>query len=751
MASLFQRFIALGQVHDDPEEEKLRKSSLLVVSGPFSIAGVIWGLLYYSKGLIIPGSIPFMYGILSLGTIIHFSITKKYHFFRNSQLFLILLLPFSLQISLGGFVPSSAVIYWAIVAPAGAMFFDSIRRSLYWFGAYLLLVLIAFLINDIIPEYVNWDLPDGFINALFLMNIFGVSIIVFSILYYFVSKITNLNAALEEQSEKLKEVDKVKSRFFANISHEFRTPLTVILGLLNKRKDDPENTGIHQKDRITMIRSAQRLLQLINQLLDLSKLESGNQRIQASKNDILLFTKTLCSHFESLAAEKNIQVFFNKQDLNKVDLQEPIELFFDAEKLQKILTNLISNAVKFTPNGGKIAIDVRVTTGNDAFHTECAELIVSNTGDGIPEDKMEHVFDRFYQVEDSSKREYEGTGIGLALVKELIELHRGKIFVESNLGTTSFTIQLALNGDYLKDDEKVNFVPMDVEGEQSRFAVSSLKTAGHLESNVVRDESKPGSKEKLEILVVEDNHDLRTMIKDILIEDFRIIEAVDGVDGMTKAESTIPDLIVSDVMMPGMSGYDLCKGLKKNDKTNHIPIILLTAKASRENKIMGLETGADDYLVKPFDEEELRVRIRNLIATRDKLQRRFREESFLKPVEKEATSIRQKFLEDLKVAIESNLDNEQFGVEELGREMAMSRSQVHRKLKALTDQSATTFIRNYRLHRAADLLKQDAGSVTEIAFRVGFNSQTYFSSSFNELFQCTPSDYRQKFLASSVS
>jgi len=210
MASLFQKFVALGHVPDDPEEEKLRKSSLLVVSGPFSLAGVIWGLLYYSRGLVVPGSIPFIYGILSIGTIVYFSFTKKFRFFRNSQLFLILLLPFSLQISLGGFVPSSAVIYWAIVAPAGAMFFDSVRRSLYWFGAYLLLVIIAYLINDIIPEYVDWDLPENFINALFLMNIIGVSSIVFSILFYFVGKITSLNEALEEQSVKLKEMDKVK-------------------------------------------------------------------------------------------------------------------------------------------------------------------------------------------------------------------------------------------------------------------------------------------------------------------------------------------------------------------------------------------------------------------------------------------------------------------------------------------------------------------------------------------------------------
>ena len=751
MASLFQRFLALGHVPDDPEEEKLRKSSLLVVSGPFAIAGVIWGLLYYSRGLFVPGSIPFIYGLLSVGTIINFSITKKYHFFRNSQLLLILLLPFSLQISLGGFVPSSAVIYWSIIAPAGAMFFDSIRRSLYWFGAYLFLVIIAYLINDIIPEYVNWNLPDSFVNALFLMNIFGVSVIVFSILYYFVNKITSLNAALEKQSEKLKEMDKVKSRFFANISHEFRTPLTLILGLLKKQKDDPHISDDYRKRSVTMTRNAQRLLQLINQLLDLSKLESGSQKIQASKNDIVLFTKILCSQFESLLAEKNIQVLFNRQDLNKVQQMEPVELFFDAEKLQKIITNLISNAVKFTPAGGKIGIDVLTSKIPDAPISEYAEISISNTGEGIPEDKLPHVFDRFYQVDDSSKREYEGSGIGLALVKELTELHGGNVSVASSLGTTTFTVQLPLNDDYLREDEKVDFVPVSDEEQESLYAVSNLFTADQPELTDLKDNGKAGSKERLEVLVVEDNHDLRNMIRDILENEFQVKEAVDGVDGMEKAESTIPDLIISDIMMPRMNGYDLCKGLKSNIKTNHIPVILLTAKASRENKLEGLETGADDYLVKPFDQEELLVRIRNLISTRETLQLKYQAESLLKPDKIKATSLQQKFLQDLKEAIEDNLDNDQFGVDELGRKMAMSRSQVHRKLKALTNQSATTFIRNYRLHRAADLLKQDAGNVTEIAFLVGFNSQTYFSSSFHELFNCTPSEYRQKFQESSIT
>ncbi|MEO5601043.1 MAG: response regulator [Cyclobacteriaceae bacterium] len=748
MKSLFQKFISLGHHPDDSEEEKLRKSSLLIMSGPFALAAVfIWGPIYFANGLIIPGAIPFSYGILSMVNIVSFSFSKKYKFFRSSQLFLILILPFALQISLGGFVPSSAVMYWAIVAPAGAMFFDSVRRSAYWFGAYMLMVFCAYLINDLLPGYVNWNLSDRFINALFLMNVVGVSSLVFAILYYFVGKITDLNAdiemkniALKEQSDKLAEMDKIKSRFFANISHEFRTPLTLILGMANKQITKQAASQDEQKDGLMIKGNAQRLLQLINQLLDLSKLESNELKLASTKSDIIVFTKNLFQQFESLASTKNIKTTFNGHGLNDRHSYQPIELFFDHEQFQKILTNLFSNAVKFTNGGGTIAVEVNHEK-DTAKEKNVVTIKISNTGDGIQEDKLQFVFDRFYQVDSDSNRKYEGTGIGLALVKELVELHGGSVTVQSNLGVTSFEVQLPMNEDYLKEDEKVELknpdfviqVPTTAENIVSPFAIVNPEE--------VPDTDKEG---QLDVLIVEDNQDLRSFIKSILQHDYYVIEAVDGIDGFEKAESLIPDLIVSDVMMPRMDGYNLCKQLKSDEKTNHIPIILLTAKAGRESRLEGLELGADDYLVKPFDEEELRIRIKNLISIREKLQKKYRQESGLKPKEVKVTSVHQKFLKDLKEVVEDNIENELFSVDDLGKAMAMSRSQIHRKLKALTNQSATTFIRNYRLHRAADLLSQQAGSVTEIAYQVGFNSQTYFSSSFQELFGCSPSEFKHR-------
>ena len=747
MKSLLQKFASLGHHPDDSDDVKLKKSSLLVTAGLTTMAGLGWGLLYFAYGLTIPGSIPFCYGILSLLSILGFSLTKKYKTFRNSQLLLIIILPFGLQISLGGFVPSSAVMYWSLIAPAGAMFLDSVKKSVYWFGAYILMVIIAYLVNDFLPDYVNWNLSESFINVLFLMNIIGVSSIVFAIMYYFVGKITVLNVEielkkneLEIQAEKLKEMDKIKSRFFANISHEFRTPLTLILGLVNKQITKP-NSPPDPNDSDTIKRNGQRLLQLINQLLDLSKIESGEMKMEASKNDIVKFIENLSSQFESLAFVKQITISFNSQDINVQHSHQPIELFFDKEKLQKIVSNLLSNAVKFTPPNGRIAVEVKEDK-NSGEALGMVSIKVSNTGEGIPHDKIVYVFDRFFQVDSASNRQYEGTGIGLALVKELVQIHHGKVSVESNLGVTCFTVKLPLDEGYLKDDEKITSIDFTYE-EKKESMVRDISTHSMIEvgSDLA---SISEAVDRLEILIVEDNHDLRSFVSNILQHDYKVIEAVDGIDGVEKAEATIPDLIISDVMMPRMDGFELCRKLKANEKTNHIPLILLTAKAAREHKLEGLETGADDYLVKPFDEVELLIRIKNLIAIRQKLQRKYQGESWQKPKVVTIISVHQKFIESLKNVIEKNIDNEQFGVDDLGKEMAMSRSQIHRKLKALTDLSATTFIRNYRLHRAADLLKQGAGNVTEIGYQVGFNSQTYFSSSFQELFGCSPTEYKHQ-------
>jgi len=548
----------------------------------------------------------------------------------------------------------------------------------------------------------------------------------------------NQNIQLQDQATQLQELDKIKASFFTNISHEFRTPLTVITGLANKHISKNENE-ISTQDSKTIKRNAQRLLQLINQLLDLSKLENSEVKLNILKTDILYFTKKVTLLYESLAKDKQIKVFFNGKVLSKSLPTEKIDLYFDKDKMQKIITNLISNAIKFTPEGGKIKLSVKKLNSKNIEPQ--INIEVSNTGNLIPKNKLPYIFDRFYQVENNYTSENEGTGIGLALVKELVELHNGTINVKSSSTETTFILKIPYNEKLLlKNNRLIKESGVDT------FKEDTIVDIEHQTTSKKDDklELTPNGSNLLDLLIVEDNPDLRNYITGLLDQDYNITQAINGLEGLDMAKNAIPDLIISDVMMPKMDGYELCEKLKTDLSTDHIPIILLTAKATHENKLEGLQTGADAYLTKPFDEKELKVRIKNLIDHRKKIQKKCQNESFSSSKDVKVTSVQQKFIQRIKDVIENNIDNDQFSVEDLGETIGMSRSQVHRKLKAITDQSATRFIRNYRLHRAADLLSQDSGNISEIAYQVGFSSRTYFSKSFQELFGMTPSDYKKQ-------
>ncbi|MBI3005475.1 MAG: response regulator, partial [Ignavibacteriales bacterium] len=524
------------------------------------------------------------------------------------------------------------------------------------------------------------------------------------------------------EAEKLRELDQLKSRFFANISHEFRTPLTLILGPIEKWMEKAFDEDL-QKDLGMMQRNARRLLRLINQLLDISKLEAGSMKLQASPGNIVSFARGIAQSFQSVAANKNI-------NLRTESESEEIELYFDRDKVEKILSNLLSNAFKFTAEGGMVMIEIR----------NCAESVVRDTGIGIPEDELPNIFDRFYQVDGSQTRVQEGTGIGLALVKELVEVHHGTINVKSEIGKgTEFKIQLPLGRAHLKEDEIIQLPTEDV-----------VKTTA-LEASVVSEGPSDGTEDEQEfaehksiILVVEDNIDVRSFIREYLDPSYKVLEARDGDEGVKTAVEAIPDLIISDVMMPKMDGYELCRIVKQDEKTSHIPIILLTAKAGTKNKVEGLETGADDYLVKPFDAKELLVRVRNLIEVRKKLREKFEKSMILKPGEIAVTSMDDAFLKKAMAVVEQHLGDEKFSVERFSNEMNMSRVQLHRKLTALTNQSARDFVRYLRLHRAMDLLKRDAATVAEVAYTVGFSSPAYFTKCFHEQFGFPPSEVKRQ-------
>lgn len=536
------------------------------------------------------------------------------------------------------------------------------------------------------------------------------------------------NLELEHvHAEKLEELDHLKSRFFANISHEFRTPLTLILGpIANLQRNVTSQTA--QRELSMMQRNGKRLLRLINQLLDLSRLEAGKLTLQANQGNVVPFVKGIFYSFESLAVRKKITMRFEAD-------REEVMLYFDRDKLEKIVTNLLSNAFKFTAEAGEIAVTVTI---NEKF----VKISVKDTGTGIPIDRLEHVFDRFYTRADDLSKEHEGIGIGLALTKELVELHHGEISVASEAGKgAEFTVCLPLGKDHLTEDE---FVEM---GKEQGAIGLRVKTPLPQPSNnpaiqpSIDPAIQPQATSNQIILIIEDNPDMRAYIREQLRDLFQVKEAEDGEEGIEKAVDTIPDLIISDVMMPKMDGYQLCARLKTDERTSHIPIVLLTAKSSGESKIEGLEHGADDYLIKPFDSHELLARVRNLIEQRRRLRERFGKEIKLQPRDIAITSADEKFLERAMAVVEAHISEADFDVETFGWKVGMSRKHLHRKLKALTNQAPREFIRTLRLQRAARLLEQHAGNVTEVAYEVGFNSLSHFAKAFKEQFGVLPKDF----------
>ena len=554
----------------------------------------------------------------------------------------------------------------------------------------------------------------------------GLILIVGFLLYYNQRLKTKKNRQLLEKEQA---VEKMQSRFFTNITHEFRTPLTLILAPIATMSEKITDPRLSQQLNI-MKKNGRRLLTLVNQLLDLSKLESGNLKLNVAPGNIISIIKGVTMSFQSLAESKQIELLVHSE------AREPI-LYFDQDKIEKVLSNLLSNAFKFTAPGGRIQVTVQspaIAKNKDL--KEYLQIIVKDTGKGIPAEKVAHIFNRFYQADDSLVREFGGSGIGLALTKEFIDLHHGSIevFSQETKGT-EMVLRLPMG--------KEHFIAAGINVQdkiEDSFLQEEENTLPIISGNDDYNEGTAPDQQKPIVLLIEDNAEVRQYIKEILMEDYTVIQAADGEAGVEKAGEQIPDLILSDVMMPKMNGYQVCKILKNTEKTSHIPIILLTAKASIESKLEGLQTAADDYLTKPFVSGELLARVHNLIQSRKKLREKFRGQIILKPSEIVSSSIDEVFLNRLMKIVEENMGDDLFGVERLSDKMGMSRSQLHRKLNALIGKGPSQLIRSFRLTRAHDLLKVNAATLAEIAYTVGFSSPSYFSKCFREQFGYTPSD-----------
>jgi signal transduction histidine kinase/ligand-binding sensor domain-containing protein/DNA-binding response OmpR family regulator len=557
----------------------------------------------------------------------------------------------------------------------------------------------------------------------------------------------------ETEAARLAELDQVKTRFFTNISHEFRTPLTLILGPLERWRTDPAPDPRRRREEDAMRRNARRLLELISQLLDITKLEAGALRLHPTPTDLGQLARALTYSFASLADSRGIQLTYEAA----TDL--PI-LPLDGDKIEKVLTNLVANALKFTPAGGAVRVTVEVAP------THVVRLRVQDTGVGIEPDRLPFVFDRFYQADNSATRAYEGTGIGLALVKELVALHGGTVRAESRVGEgTTFTVELPLGAENLQTGG--THVPgggtdvpggstdvpggnTDVPGGGTDVPGGGTDVPGDFDPDSTPDDVRPL------ILLVEDHPDVRAYLRDQFAPAvYRLLEAPDGQAGLELALAHLPDLIITDLMMPRLDGVELTRALKTNLATNHIPVILLTAKASVESRLEGLETGADDYLTKPFQPAELTARVRNLIETRrrlrEKYSREIREVREIKLHAAEVTvqSADDRFIQRALAVVEEHLAEEEFDVEAFASAMALSRVQLYRKLKTLTDQTPTDFIRTLRLGRAAQLLRQQMGTVAEVAYAVGFQNLSYFAKTFKELHGVAPSEWADQSSASS--
>lgn len=532
----------------------------------------------------------------------------------------------------------------------------------------------------------------------------------------------------EEQADELRRANMLKSRFLANISHEFRTPLTLTFGpiddwLAGHLGNSEEARPHFERAR----RNGQRLLRMINQLLDLARFDAQVLTLNLARYDLVAFLQQRVAAFQSLALNRDI-------DLQFLSDTEELWYQFDAEKMEVVVLNLLSNAFKFTPAGGTIEVGVRQEAGQ-------AVVMVRDAGVGIASTHVPHLFDRFYQADISSTRTHDGSGIGLALCKELVELHKGAIEVESTIGKGATFI---VTWPFLDRAEPLG----DVANDTSRdTTVSSLDVSSYFpeinpDTRDLKADPRLLQDDASVVLVVDDNADMRAYMRFHLDPHFLVQEARDGKAGLEKAIALLPDLVVSDVMMPAMDGFSLLEALRKDVRTSHIPVVLLTAKADAESKMIGLQAGADDYLAKPFNAAELITRVENLIKLRRQLRLAFRQRVLTGEAgETLLSSMDQAFWGRVQDTIQEHLADPAFGVQELAERVGMSRRQLSRKMSSVYDTKASTLIRRMRLQRAATMLAARSGSVKEVGYAVGFRSTSRFREAFREVYGVAPSAY----------
>lgn len=544
----------------------------------------------------------------------------------------------------------------------------------------------------------------------------------------FYSSKLKLRASLDYEKKEKKQIEELnqsKLRFFTNISHEFRTPLTLIVSQLEMLMERNDIQPLVYNKLVNIHRNTLRMKRLITELLDFRKQEQGFQQFKFSKQNIYAFLDEIYLSFKEYARSKQINLEFLGRDNH-------LDVWFDVEQLEKVIYNFLSNAFKYTSLEGTVSISVQ----------ECEKtvvILISDTGIGISEEHLGKIFDRFYQVDSMNNQ--KGTGIGLALSKSIIEAHKGEVSVRSveNQGST-FVIELPLGDYHIENSQKVLTPNIDLS------CISELTTYGEVALDDVTEEVATDEPDevKTKILIVEDNEELRDLLVRLFSKIYLVYAAEDGEEGLEKTKELQPDIVLSDIMMPKMSGIEMCRKIKSNFETSHIPVILLTAQTAEEYTIQGLKMGADDYVTKPFNVKHLFMRCNNLVNGRKLLQRKYAKQTDNNVDILATNSTDHQFMEQCVTCIENNIDNPEFDVNMFAQEMNIGRTKLFLKIKGVTGQTPNDFILNIRLKKAQMLLKQtDVKTVSEIAYEVGFNSPSYFIKRFRELFGVTPAQFQK--------
>jgi signal transduction histidine kinase/DNA-binding response OmpR family regulator len=678
--------------------------SLPVVILASYLIGNSHGMLFFYINII------FMLFMIAPLIIFHFYKNKIENYAFFTQISIVLLTSIKVYI-MGGIMFIGTPVYIGFIAPIYALTLPNRKRAIFIFFLFIACMITATLLNP-------YESSDALFAKYILGFVISISIIFLTLFYY----TTQLDKAKRKEKKRVQELDDLKTKFFTHIAHEFRTPLSVIIGMADQMIKDPKNWLDEAHDTIN--RNATNLVKLSNKLLELSKLEANAMPINLIQDDIKIFLHYLIESFHSLTQSKKIKLEF-------ICDSDEIIMDFDPDKIQDIISNLLFNAIKFTPKGGSIKISVNTGIIDT---NKYLVLKIQDTGIGIPSDQIDNIFNRYYQAKNHMEALEEGTGIGLALTREFVKLLGGDISVVSEIGKGStFTIQLPIT-----NKAKETHLTFNQKGKKEvKPNFKSFQKPNSLQEDQL-----------LNLLIVEDNNDVIRYLNSLLLNHYNITVANNGKDGYELALKIIPDLIISDVMMPYLDGFALCNKLKDDIRTSHIPLIMLTALADQKSKIEGISAGADAYLSKPFNPDELFVRIDKLISLRKKMQNHFRNvintEHEINTIEPVDQNKEDSFIKKVRLILESNIADEEFGISQLCNILAMSRSQLYRKFSSLTDLTVHQYIMTLKLKKAKDLLLTTNLNVSEVAYDTGFKNISHFSRVFTKEFGYNPSNFKME-------